>query len=80
MAKSVMTKMPNLLAKNKKASLGVLLLLLAGGMIFFAGNHLNQLIINWFQNQGIDGMGSFIGMIVIALTIATGGYYIMKKT
>jgi len=79
MAKGIIRAMPNALARNKKAQIGLLMLLLAGGMIFFAGSKLNTLIEQAFQTLGINGIGSFFGMLVIALIIATGGYYLMKK-
>ena len=79
MAKQIMRAMPNLLAKNKFAQIGILLMLLAGGMIFFAGSKLNTIIEQAFQTVGIDGIGSFIGMLLIALMIATGGYYMIKN-
>ena len=79
MAKSVMTKMPNLLAKNKKTTAGILFLLLAGGMIFFTGNQINLLIKTWFESNGIDGIGAIAGMLVIALLLATCGYYMYKQ-
>ena len=79
MAKGIVRAMPNMLAKNSWAQIGLLLLLLAGGMIFFAGSKLNTLIEEAFQTFGIDGVGSFFGMLIIALMIATGGYYLMKR-
>jgi len=78
MPKSYMVRMPNLAAKNKKATAGVLLLLLAGGMIFFTGNQINTLIKAWFEANGYNGLLSITGMLVIALIIATTGYYLIN--
>lgn len=78
MPKSYMVRMPNLAAKNKKATAGVLLLLLAGGMIFFTGNQINALIKAWFEANGYNGLLSITGMLVIALIIATTGYYLIN--
>ena len=78
MVKSVIRAMPNLLAKNWKGTVGLLLLILAGGMLFFAGDKLNKIVELMFQQWGIDGVFSLAGMILFALILATAGYYMRK--
>ena len=80
MTKSVVRAMPNIFAKNKKATISLLLIILAGGMLFFAGKELNDLVKAAFQSIGIDGIAAFFGILAIALILAASGYYISKKT
>ena len=80
MAKAHFRAMPNILSRNKWAQAGLLLIILAGGMLFFAADRLNTIIEEFITNVfGLDGIMAFAAMVAIALIIATGGYYMMKN-
>ena len=79
MGKQVIRQMPNLLAKHKGIAVALVLFALSAGMLFFAGERLNNMITEWFTTMNFGEPEAFFGILIIAVILSTVGYYWIKK-
>lgn len=79
MGKQIIRQMPNILMKKKGMAVALVLFALSAGMLFFAGERLNNMIDEVFQSLQFGQPEAFFGILIIAVLLSTGGYYLMKK-